>query len=307
MQLISSVVRRIQRDYFRWRYNQVASQILATRSVPQGKLPFLLLSMVHQRDIQSYLVAVKSFVRFANPSRIVVVCDPSITDADRAILKKHVPHLELRAAAEFAHAQVPVGGTWERLQAISQYVRDEYVIQLDADTVTMHAIPEVLEAISNCKGFVLGETPNQRLLTLAETSANALPKVVPGSHIQTLSEAAMSSVGLPENALYVRGCSGFTGFPCTSRMQEDLLDFSLRMMERLGTGWERWGTEQVTSNYLVANANGTSVLPFPKYGTPDHATGETAFFHFIGSMRFVNNKYEKASQKVLHLIGTAVQ
>ena len=69
--------------------------------------------------------------------------------------------------------------------------------------------------------------------------------------------------------------------------------------------WKRWGTEQVTSNYLVANAFATKSLPFPKYGTPDCATAETAFFHFIGPMRSINNKYKTTSRQAIHLISNA--
>ena len=84
MSLVERVVQRARRDYFRWQYQKVARQVLDTRPVRQGDLPFTLLSMVHQRDVHSYLVAVKSFTHFLNPSRIVVVCDPSIDETDRA-------------------------------------------------------------------------------------------------------------------------------------------------------------------------------------------------------------------------------
>jgi hypothetical protein len=118
------VVHRIRRDYFRWQYQKVACKILDTRPLKRGELPFTLLSMVHQRDVHSYLVAVKSFTHFLNPTRIVVVCDPSLDDNDRAVLKHHLPHVELREAHEFTHPDIPRGGTWERLFAISSYALD---------------------------------------------------------------------------------------------------------------------------------------------------------------------------------------
>jgi hypothetical protein len=305
MSLVNTVVQRITRDYFRWQYKKVAQQILTTRPLNQGELPFMLLSMVQKRDVESYLVAVKSFAHFLNPSRIVVVCDPSIDEQDRAVLKQHVPHIELRAADEFTHPSMPRGGTWERLFAISCFVRDNYVVQLDADTLTIQPIPEVLDAINSGKGFVLGEAVLTPLRSLAATREKALPLVRPGAHVQSLSEAEMATVGLPADAQYVRGCSGFTGFPRTGDMQDLMIDFSQRMTGKLGEHWKRWGTEQVTSNYLVANAPGTAALPFPKYGTPDCATTETAFLHFIGSMRFVNSKYEATSRHAIRLISSA--
>lgn len=291
MSLIQTVIQRIKRDYFRWQYERVAVGVLKTAPVKQGNEPFMLLSMVQKRDVTSYLVAVKSFTHFLNPQRIVVVCDPSIDDADRAVLKQHVPHIELRHADEFTNADIPRGGTWERLYAISGYVQDNYVIQLDADTVTVRPIPEVRDAVARQTGFVLGEAEETPVRSLQETRERALPKMRPGAHIQTISEAEMANVGLPASARYVRGCSGFTGFPRAGNVRDDLVDFSRRMTGKLGKDWTRWGTEQVTSNYLAANANGTTALPFPKFGTPDLATSNTAFFHFIGSMRFVNGKY----------------
>jgi hypothetical protein len=305
MSLVQRVLHRVRRDYFRWQYQKVATEVLSTRPVEQGDLPFALLSMVHKRDVNSYLVAVKSFTHFLNPARIVVVCDPSIDQEDRAVLKRHLPHVELREAHEFTHPDIPRGGTWERLFAISEYARDSYVIQLDADTLTVQPIPEVLEAVRTRTGFVLGEVEDTPIRALPAVREHALPKLKPGAHIQTITEAEMVNVGLPPSARYVRGCSGFTGFPPSQTMRDELTDFSRRMTAKLGTDWKRWGTEQVTSNYLVANATGTRSLPFPKYGTPDCATSATAFYHFIGSMRFINNKYKTTSRQAIHLINSA--
>jgi hypothetical protein len=302
MTLINAVIARLKRDYFRWQHSKVAARILNTRPVQRGELPFMLLSMVQKRDVVSYLVAVKSFTHFLNPNRIVIVCDPSIDADDRAILKRHVPHVELRQADEFTDPKIPRGGTWERLYAITEYARDNYVIQLDADTVTTQPIPEVLAAVRSGKGFVLGEAVSTPVRSLAATRERAEPLVKPGAHIQTLSEAVMATVGLPADAQYVRGCSGFTGFPASAQLRAAMLDFSERMTGKLGADWKRWGTEQVTSNYLAANANGTASLPFPKYGTPDLETGETAFYHFIGSMRFVNGKYAARTRQVIDQI-----
>jgi hypothetical protein len=302
MTLINAVTMRLKRDYFRWQHSKVAARILETRPVARGDLPFMLLSMVQKRDVVSYLVAVKSFTHFLNPKRIVIVCDPSIDAEDRAVLTRHVPHVELREAGEFTDPQIPRGGTWERLFAITEYARDNYVIQLDADTVTTQPIPEVLAAVRSGKGFVLGEAPSTPVRSLQATHERAQPLLKPGAHIQTMSEAVMCSVGLPDGALYVRGCSGFTGFPPSANLRRDMLDFSARMTAKLGQDWTRWGTEQVTSNYLAANAHGTASLPFPKYGTPDQETADTAFYHFIGSMRFVNGKYAARTRQVIELL-----
>jgi hypothetical protein len=302
MSLVSRVIQRLKRDYFRSQYQKVTREILATPPLQRGDLPFTVLSMVHQRDVQSYLVAVKSFAHFLNPQRIVVVCDPTIDNDDRAVLRKHVPHIELHEAHEFVHPDIPRGGTWERLFAIASLVQDSYVVQLDADTLTVKPIPEVLEGIRAGTGFVLGEMPDTPIRSLAAAREYALPWIGPDVHVQAIAEVEMVNVGLPAGARYIRGCSGFTGFPKSTDMRERMLDFSRRMKAKLGEDWKRWGTEQVTSNYLASNSAGTQALPFPKYGTPDCATPETAFFHFIGSMRFVNNAYGATSRHAIRMI-----
>lgn len=305
MSLVSRAIHRIKRDFFRSQYHKVAKRVLGTQPLRRGELPFTVLSMVHQRDVHSYLVAIKSFAHFLNPSRVVVVCDPSIDDDDRAVLRRHVPHIELRDAHEFVHPDIPRGGTWERLFAIAQMVEDRYVVQLDADTLTVRPIPEVLAAIEAGHSFVLGELPDTPRRTLAATRDYAKDWISPDAHVQAFAEVAMVDVGLPPDAHYIRGCSGFSGFPRSSTMRDDMLDYSRRMKAKLGDKWKSWGTEQVTSNYLASNMPGAHALPFPQYGTPDQATGDTAFYHFIGSMRFVNSKYETTSRNALQLIDSA--
>lgn len=298
MDIINRMTTRLARNYNRWRYGLAVAKVLNTPPLLQGKLPFMLLSMVHQRDVLSYLAAVKSFTKYLNPERVVVICDPSIEAGDRQLLKSQLPHIELRSADEFVHPAIPRGGCWERLFAISEYNRDNYVIQLDADTLALRDLVEIETAIKNNCGFVLGEKASQPLVTFRQAATRA--RAQPDAHIQTHAEAALISIGLADSKQYVRGCAGFTGFPASSDMRDQLVDFSSRMHHALGDAWSRWGTEQVTSNYLVANAPDTAVLPFPKYGTPDQTTNETVFLHFIGSLRFANATYQQMTELVIN-------
>lgn len=292
---IHDVVDRGQKEYFKWQYLRSTKAVLDTPPIQPGTLPFTTLSMVHKRDVISYLVALKSFARYCNPQRVVIVCDPTIDEGDQAVFKHHIPHAQLIPASESTHPDIPRGGCWERLYAITNIVHDTYVVQLDADTVTAMPIPEVVLAIESESGFVLGEETGQSLLPLDVTCSNAQSRLILWPHIQTYSEVAIAHVGLSKDALYVRGCAGFTGFPKQNGMKDKLLDFSAKMSAKLPGRWSNWGTEQVASNYLVANSARTTVLPFPKYGTPDVDDGNSSFVHFIGSMRFINNKYKMKS------------
>ncbi|GAC1406672.1 MAG: hypothetical protein NVSMB6_03230 [Burkholderiaceae bacterium] len=304
MDLLHSLIPRVRREYFKHHYLKAARKVLETGPCKAGKLPFLLLSMVQKSDVISYLVAFKSFAWHANPQRVVIVCDHSIDDTDRAILLKHIPHAELRDAIEFAYERVPTGGTWERLVAISTYVTDHYVVQIDADTVTAGPIPEVVDAVCNGYGFVLGETAGQRAMSLAQTRELALGFDTHDNHVQDVAELKMAELGLPSSELYIRGCSGFTGFPKHNGMLSRMSNYSSQMARLVGPRWVTWGTEQVTSNYLVANLPGTQILPVPKYAAANLADCQTAFFHFLGYVRFVNSKYENTSRYVIRVFDT---
>ena len=299
MNIFKRIYKRLNTDFYRAQYMKVVPAVLNTPHVAPGNLPFVLLSMVHHRDVLPYLVAAKSFLKYVPAQRVVVVCDPSITAKDHEIFKEHIPHIELRDANEFTHVDIPRGGCWERLYAISEYSQTDYVVQLDADTVTTQAVPEVVQAIQAKTGFVLGEVENQAVESLAVTSARAKPWLKNTQHIQAVVEAAMSVLPLPVGALYVRGCAGFCGFPAGQVMRDTLLSFSKTMFNHFGERWATWGTEQITSNYIVANLVGTQVLPFPKYGTPDVSNQMSAFIHFIGPMRFTSSKYIRLTKEQL--------
>jgi hypothetical protein len=274
----------LARRWHRRRFAQAARPVLACAPLRRGNEPLTVLSMVQPADTLAYLLALRSFARYINPQRVVVVCDPSMTPADTQRLRQAVPHIELRRAEEFRHRALPVGGTWERLAAITEYAARGYVLQLDADTVTRGPLEEVRQALAAGQGFVLGERAGQGLVTLEEAHADAAAWQRPGLHVQGVAEFVMAQAGLA-GTHYVRGCSGFTGFARTAGLQARLIDFSQRMQGLLGPRWNEWGTEQVASNYLVANLSGTRVLPFPAYGTPDQFAHQPRFLHFICSMR----------------------
>lgn len=299
------VFNRLRHDFHKARYLKAAAGITKTKPLPVGTMPFMVLSMVHQRDVLSYLVAIKSFATFTNPSRIVVVCDPSIGPGDRSLFRQQIPHIELRDATEFHHPEIPVGGCWERLHAICQYAKEIYVVQLDADTVTMNMPAEVIESVIANIGFVLGEETGQTLMSLDETSAISKKTYPNNRHIQCVLEVAINASGLPKEAKYVRGCAGFTGFPKSESMEEDLQHFARAIHASLNQRWADWGTEQAASNYLVANAIGTKVLPFPAYATPDVMDERSSLIHFIGSLRFTSGRYRKATVGAIRRLDSA--
>jgi len=259
--------------------------------------------MVHHRDVDAYLLAAKSFARFLAPRRIVVVADPTITEEDRLLIASHIPHVEFLRAEDFRDPGLPQGGCWERLTAISDLVTTEYVVQLDADTVTLVDLPEVRESVELGRSFVLGTVTGQVFVSCA-TAASWVRGRFPGdTHIQSVSESKLDALPEFEKLRYVRGCAGFSGFPPGSFDREKVLKFSGRMEQLIGDHWRSWGSEQVTSNFMVANASDAMVLPYPKYCEPLREDAGTVFLHFFGFVRFLTDRYAQLARRVIGELG----
>lgn len=306
--LSDNIVEPMRRQLIRWHFRRTLQGIFATAPLVPGERPFTTLSMVQHSDVAAYLVAIKSFARFLQPHRIIVVCDPSITPDDERLLRQHIPHITLHCANTYYHPQLPVGGTWERLHALAHHAATDYTVQLDSDTVTLAPLPEVAAAIDHSEGFVLDgflpgddddDQPAMGLVALEHASAYA--QRWPPRHVQALAEQQLVHAGLSLTH-YIRGCSGFTGLPPDPAHLDRVLELSRKMQIRLGERWTEWGTEQVASNYLVANAAGTRLLPMPHYSAAGPSIDDHAFIHFIGSTRFINRNYEKAVRRVISML-----
>ena len=73
------------------------------------------------------------------------------------------------------------------------------------------------------------------------------------------------------------------------------------MSAHLGQRWEEWGTEQIASNYVVANSSDATVLPSPKYTfhAPNRDLSQSTFVHFVGEWRFRGGTYSSLAQKII--------
>lgn len=294
---INSVISKTQTAFNQRRFNRELRNLEKTLPITLGKDPFTVLSMVHHRDVKPYLLALKSFCRFFSPQRIIVVADPSITDADRAEISRHVYGIEFVRAEDYRIPGMPQGGCWERLIAISEFVQDDYVVQLDADTVALAEMPEVRQAIERGNSFVLATEDGQDFVTSEDAATWAKLRCSSGQHVQIFAEANLDR--LPDYGAnrYVRGCAGFSGFAAGSFSRERLKAFSDTMAQALGNQWSAWGTEQFTSNFMVSNSPSATVLPHPKYCHPGREKAGTVFLHFIGYVRFTTGRYARAARE----------
>ncbi len=278
-------------------------EVLRTPAILPGDAGVTLVSMVCHGEVLMYLLAVKSFCRrLGRTPSIVLLDDGSLTGADRALIARHLLDAEIVPIATIDTHGCPRGSCWERLLLIGQRVEHSYVVQLDCDTLTLGAIAEVAECIAANRCFtLLGDKSYPAVESMHDACARATQHA--GSMVQAVCERSFNL--LPESAdlKYLRGNAGFTGFAKGSIDGEKIRWFS-GLMRRLVQGrWDEWGSEQVTSNLLIANAPEPYPLPAPKYlsywAHPDVPYERAAFLHFIGPHRFSNGLYLKNARRVI--------
>jgi hypothetical protein len=261
----------------------------------------IVFSQLPHKDLLMFLVALHSFARFVPIKGVHLLNDGSVTAEDRALLHAYIPGLVFYELTDFRSPACPKGGTWERLLGIAELVQDHYVIQLDSDTLAISAIDEVVKHIRNDTAFALGTWDCQEFETMAERADQA-KKIISeqdNSHIQVLAEANLDRLYGYESLRYVRGCSGFAGFAARSFSREGVEALSRQMYAALGSKWNTWGSEQFTSNVIVANSPSAVVLPHPKYCACNRVQAVTAFIHFIGSCRFNGGIYARMAKRII--------
>lgn len=252
--------------------------------------------MVNHADVDAYLVALKSFARQTAVGRVVVVGDPTLTPADKALLAIHIPGIEIRSFEQCREPGLPKGGCWERIAAIADEVASAYVIQLDSDTVTLGPIPEVSAQVGANEAFLLASQDGISIRPVAEAAASA-PRPTPGAHLQNVAEANLGVLAA-RGWKYARACAAFAGFPKGSFSRQTLHELCDAMTSAIGERWSEWGSEQVASNLVCASQPGARVLPHPSYCNATWRRADSVFVHFIGYVRYRSNAYRLLAQQV---------
>jgi hypothetical protein len=258
----------------------------------------LVVSQLQHKDVLMYLVAIKSFASRVPIGEVLILNDGSLDGQDKQVLLTHVPGVHISPIEAYRSPHCPSGGTWERLLAIAQHSAQQYVIQLDADTVAVGDLPEVVAAAADGVSFALGTWDGQQVETLAQRANDARRlNVAVHDHVQVAAEKVFDQVPGFDQLRYVRGCSGFAGFAPGSVTPQFIESFSGHMTSLLGERWTEWGSEQVMSNVAVANSPRITVLPHPRYCDCNHIDERSAFIHFIGDCRFRGSAYREAGAR----------
>jgi hypothetical protein len=277
--------------------------ILNTPPVNSNDNRVTLVSMLCHGEVRMYLLAVKSFcVRLGRVPKVVILNDGSLTAEDQAIIRKHIPEVTFVAIPDVPPANCPKRNCWERLLLISDLVKDTYVVQLDSDTLTANAIPEIIQCIANNRSFtLLGDRSYPEIESMASAAERA--KNNPNRTVQEVCERAFDQLPESSSLKYLRGNAGFTGFAKGSIDREKIVKFSDLMRTITKERWDEWGSEQVASNILIANTDGAYPLPFPRYLSywthPNVDYDSSSFIHFIGPFRFANGFYLKKAKKAI--------
>ena len=284
-------------------FNRTVRAVLAAppvRAVDDGVVVF---SMIGTRVLLPYLVAAKSLHARLGRGRFVILDDGTLTAADKQLLGAHLDQPELRSIAAVDLGDCPRGGCWERLLTLLELRRDNYVIQLDSDTVTLGPVDEIARAIDAARDFTLRGEAGSAWLPVTSFGGD-FADLPTSAHVQIKIESLLPQVAAKAGGLthYVRGCAGFAGFAPGGPGRELADMFSRAASGALGREvWAQWGSEQVMSNLYIANEGQPVLLPYDRYLNfwNEPITSKAAFVHFVGTFRYHGGAYAAAARCAL--------
>jgi hypothetical protein len=299
--MLDIIVRRARE----WQHGRAARGVLDTPPVVPRDDGLILFSMIGRRVLLPFLVAAKSLHAHLRRGRFVLLDDGSLGEADRATLRRHLGAPEILSIHDIETRGCPRGGTWERLLTILDLRERHYVIQFDSDTVTCGSLPEVAAAIEGGRSFTLrGEAQSELLPTEAFVRSRDGEKGSGKVHVQEAIEAAMDQVRVSGLSVpkYVRGCSGFAGFAPSAGGRALAEAFSGEAERLVGRErWSEWGSEQVTSNFVIANEPDPLLLSYDRYLNfwNENLPADRRLVHFIGTWRFHRGAYLAETRKAI--------
>ncbi|MFA7595994.1 MAG: hypothetical protein WCY92_06520 [Novosphingobium sp.] len=302
MQLTRYLPYRLRRRIETARHDRAISSVLATPPLIPRDDGVVLFSMIGTAVLLPYLVAVKSLWRHLQRGRVVLLDDGSLTSRDKELLNLHCGNPEIISLDSVVTDPFPRGSCWERFLTILDRRKDEYWIQLDSDTVTLADVPEVRAAVEGNRSFTMlsGDDGEIGALPLREIASALYPDGPADGHIQVRIESRMGQIGR-DDWRYIRGCAGFAGFSAQGAGRPLAAEFLDAMKRLVGSDVVTWGTEQVASNFQVANDAEPVLLPARRYLNfwNEGWHGDTAFLHFVGSHRYDSGAYARVSREVI--------
>lgn len=280
---------RIRRNINYFKFYHQTKRLLDTPPLKYQNGPVTIVTMVAGYDVHLYVLAMKSLYRRLGSGKIIAIIAQDVTKSNQEFILQHLGPVEFVHNESIQTGEIQHSGTWERLVYLLGRTQSEYVIQADCDILLTGPIPEVLDSIANNRAFTLADgLPKKPLVDYVEDGKRRnLNNIVFDFEIRA---REFPDAG---NFQYLRGSSGFAGFARGGATLEQLLDFHRGGEKVFGARWREWGTEQIASNFIIANSLGSIGLPKPKYLTWERHTisQPPSLLHFLGYCRFDQGVY----------------
>jgi hypothetical protein len=305
--LVAQILSGLGRKMAARRHARAVRDILDTPPIVPADDGLVLFSMIGTAVLLPYLVAVKSLHAQLKRGRIILLDDGTLTAADKAILAHHVGDPKILTFADVVTAPCPKGNCWERLLAILDLTHDNFVIQLDSDTVTLGPIPEVVAAINANSSFTLGggvEDVEHGFMTIPTMIRDIYQDGPVTQHIQSVIESAMRDMPGAPALRYIRGCAGFAGFSKSDGGRALAERFAVDAGRAVGSRFAEWGSEQAASNFVIANAPDPIQLPYDRYTNhwEEALPADPSFIHYIGTYRYDRGSYLASTRRAIAML-----
>lgn len=296
--MLYNVTKRAQRLRVDWQIRDV----LNTPPIQIEPAPWTIVSMVGNQDVKMYLIAIKTFYARLGRGDITAIISKDMKRSAIGQIFKHIPGIKIEILQDINVKQFQSGGTWERLVYIMRLAAKKYVIQLDCDTISVGVhLDEILERVNENMSFAYSD--GSRKIESLKNAAYQASEMV-SNYVGIVLERSFSDWYQSDVLRYCRASSAITGFAKGSGDFDLLNYFNVHMKKSLGSRWQEWGTEQCASNFMIANAEKVSILPFPEYCTYSEIidSRQVKIYHFIGSIRYKKNCYAKSAKKAIKFL-----
>lgn len=290
---------RWRRKLMLWNLNRQIGAIVDTPPIRVVDAGWSIVSMIRNRDVTMYLLAIKAFYSHLGAGRIIAIIDRDMPPASRDTLRRHVDGIELVILEDLDTGKCQRGGTWERLVFLLDRAQQQYVVQMDADILAVGPdLDEVKGCIARNVAFTMADGEPFRTM---QDAARVAQQDTAATFIGIAAEKCFDQYPDSDKWRYIRGSSGLAGFTRGGFGRPELEQFHEIMQNILPTRWHEWGTEQCGSNFAVANSEGAVALPYPAYGSfsPEMRSDDCKCYHFIGTFRFMDGYFARRGRGVI--------
>jgi hypothetical protein len=281
------------------RFYRLTAGIMDTPPMPVVDAPLSIISMVSNSDVQMYVLAMKSLYARLKRGKMIAIIDRDMPAESRQTLERHLPGVRFAILEDIDTGPCQRGGTWERILYVLDHSANEYAIQADADTLAFGPdLDEVVRCVDNNLSFTISNA-GRPIEPMLDIVADA--RAMKSDYVGIVLEGMFDKYPGAEKLKYVRASSGFCGYAKGGISRAAAEQFHIEGEKLMGERFKEWGTEQSVSNFVIANTPGAVVLPYPKYANfwPGLARGKSAFHHFIGAHRYLDDYFATLAKGVI--------